>query len=57
MQHFQYLIKTPTKLKKSDSTLRDSLLFIENIKNKLEEGGPGIDFFKSKLIVKTWWIF
>jgi hypothetical protein len=30
-------------------TLRDSLLFIENIKIKFEEGGPGIDFARSKL--------
>ncbi|KAF0703433.1 Uncharacterized protein FWK35_00035433, partial [Aphis craccivora] len=40
---------TITKLEKSNVTLRDSLLLIENIKIKLEEGGPGIDFTRSKL--------
>jgi hypothetical protein len=37
------------KLEKSNVTLRDSLLLIENIKIKFEEGGPGIDFARSKL--------
>jgi len=38
--HFQCLIDTITKLEKSNVTLRDSLLLIENIKIKFEEGGP-----------------
>ncbi|KAL4101229.1 hypothetical protein QTP88_021249 [Uroleucon formosanum] len=46
--HFQCLIDTITKLEKSNVTLRNSVLLIENIKIKFEEGGPGIDFARSK---------
>jgi hypothetical protein len=46
--HFQCLIDTITKLEKSNVTLRDSLLLIENIKIKFEEGGAVIDFARSK---------
>ncbi|KAL4084079.1 hypothetical protein QTP88_029395 [Uroleucon formosanum] len=42
------LIDTITKLEKSNITLRNSVLLIENIKIKFEEGGPGIDFARSK---------
>ncbi|KAL4131288.1 hypothetical protein QTP88_008624 [Uroleucon formosanum] len=42
------IIDTITKLEKSNVTLRNSVLLIENIKIKFEEGGPGIDFARSK---------
>jgi len=40
---FQRLTETVTKLEKYDITPRDSLLVIQNIKNKLGVGRPGID--------------
>jgi hypothetical protein len=45
--NFQCLIDTIKKLEKSNFTLRDNLLLIENIKIIFEEGGPGIDFTRS----------
>jgi hypothetical protein len=40
---------TTTKLKKSNVTIRDSMLLVKNNKNKFEDGAWRIDFVRSKL--------
>lgn len=46
--HFRYLVNTITILGKSTVTLKYNPLLIENIKNKFDERGSGIDFTRSK---------
>jgi len=43
------LIETMKRLKMSNGTLKDSLLFIQNSKNKLNKGEAGINIAKIKL--------